>query len=261
MTKKALLRAFFELTSSRGVSFVLKSFTRSSLSRVLIPTCVRTFSVDTTDMERPPASYRSLQELFTRRLRDGARPIDPDPDAVVSPVDGTLSSCDTITAEHTFTVKGQSYSLLQMLGDAETARPYRNGHYLIVYLSPRDYHRIHCPIGGTIVRRRELGRNSHPVNAAGLRWGNRPLSRNHRVITELFVREKRIMLVMVGAICVNTIRITSNTTEPCKGEELAYFSFGSTVVMLFEQGSFIPEPAIKTPQAVRMGMRLGVLCP
>ena len=258
--KRALFRAFFELTSSRAVSFLLKRFARSSFSRVCIPTYVRTFCVNTEEMSRPVSSYRSLHDLFIRRLRNGSRSIDPHPDAVVSPVDGLLSCCDIVADGYTFTVKGQTYDLHEMMGDAQSAQPYRSGHLLIVYLSPRDYHRIHSPITGTVERRWELGWKSHPVNATGLKWGKRPLSRNHRIITEFADRGRRVALVKVGAICVNSIEITSNTTAPSKGEELAYFSLGSTVVMLFERGSFIPDEKIDVPQYVRMGMRLGTLC-
>ncbi len=258
--KRALFRAFFALISSRAVSLLLKGFTRSRLSRVCVPLCVRIFCVNTEEMSRPADSYGSLHDLFTRRLRNGSRLVDPHPDAVVSPVDGLLSCCDTVVDGYTFTVKGQTYDLQEMMGDAERAKPYCSGHLLIVYLSPRDYHRIHSPITGTIERRWELGLKSHPVNPTGLKWGKRPLSRNHRVITEFAERGRRVALVMVGAICVNSIEITSETTAPSKGEELAYFSLGSTVVMLFERGGFKPDERIDVPQYVRMGMRLGMVC-
>jgi phosphatidylserine decarboxylase len=160
-----------------------------------------------------------------------------------------------------FVVKGKTYSIIEMLGSKEMADKYDEGYYMVLYLSPSHYHRIHSPIEGEIVSQFELGAKSYPVNKAGLTYGKDPLSKNYRVISEVLCTEnnKHVAMIKVGAMFVNTIVVTKKEKRLKKGEEVGYFSFGSTVVLLFEANSFSPNLKLQSGQAIRVGQNLGKL--
>jgi phosphatidylserine decarboxylase len=111
---------------------------------------VRAYDVDLSEVVIPPGGFRTFDDFFTRRLLDGTRVVDSDPKALVSPADGRLEDCGAITAGGELTVKGQPYTAAALLGDSEAAAAYEGGHYFIVYLSPRDYHRVHAPTCGSV---------------------------------------------------------------------------------------------------------------
>lgn len=256
--KKAIYQSFIELSGNRFHSSILKSFTKSKLSKLINKSFVKMYNINELEMEKPLDEYGSLQELFVRNLKENAREIDEDPNTVVSPVDGILADVGQISEECTFHVKNQDYSLEEMLGNKKTAKKYKLGTYLILYLSPSHYHRIHTPISGTIVGRWALGNKSYPVNALGLKLGKRPLSKNYRLITEVrLASAKHYALVKVGALNVNSIHPTSSNKAVKKGEEMAYFSFGSTVVLLFEKDFLTLDSAVTAPMGVQFGMKLG----
>ena len=112
---------------------------------------------------------------------------------------------------------------------------------MILYLSPTHYHRIHSPATGEIVDQWAKGKKSYPVNKWGLRYGKHPLSKNYRRITEIKLESGHMAVVKVGAMFVNSIEIVHEAEQITKGEELAYFTFGSTVVLLFEKDTFTGE--------------------
>ncbi|WP_078552736.1 phosphatidylserine decarboxylase [Bacillus sp. FJAT-44921] len=251
--KKHIYHSFVELSGNRLNSFLLKSFARSRLSKMVNKSFASYYGLNLQEMERPLEEYKSLNELFIRRLKPDARKIDENEEAIVSPVDGVLATVGTITEQRTFTVKGQTYTLDEMLGSKEKSERYQNGSFVILYLSPSHYHRIHSPISGQIIEQWTLGRKSYPVNELGLRLGKRPLSKNYRLISEFEVQgNKRLSLVKVGALNVNSIHLTHPRPEVKKGEELAYFSFGSTVVLLFEKG-LITIPPLQLPHEIKVG--------
>lgn len=256
--KKAIYQSLIELSGNRFHSSLLKTFTKSKMSKLINKSFVKMYNINELEMEKPLDQYDSLQELFVRNLKEDARKIDEDPNSVVSPVDGILASIGEITQHSTFHVKNQDYSLEEMLGNKKTAEKYKQGTYIILYLSPSHYHRIHTPASGTIVGRWALGSKSYPVNALGLKLGKRPLSRNYRLITEVrLANAKYYALVKVGALNVNSIHPTSSKKAVKKGEEMAYFSFGSTVVLLFEKGFIKLDSAVTAPMDVQFGMKIG----
>jgi len=208
-------------------------------------------------MEKSLKNYQTLQQLFVRRLKDGVRPVDANERAVVSPVDAVIEEMGTIRENSEMVVKGKLYSITEMLGSAEAAQPYVNGFFFILYLSPSHYHRIHSPISGVIEKQWTLGRKSYPVNRLGLKYGRRPLEKNYRLITEVTAGGRRMAIVKIGAMFVNSIELTHKGDRLVKGEEMAYFSFGSTVVLLFERGSFTPDPRIVAPMPIKVGERIG----
>lgn len=230
------------------------------MSKFLNRSFVKTFNINEEEMEKPLHQYESLQELFVRNLKEGARVIDEEPINIISPVDGILANFGKITQNCTFYVKDQDYNIFEMLGNKKRAEKYQNGTYMILYLSPSHYHRIHTPFSGTVVGNWALGNKSYPVNELGLKFGKRPLSKNYRFITEVRLSsEKHYAVVKVGAMNVNSIHPTYKGKNIKKGEELGYFSFGSTVVLLFEQDTIELDPSIKAPMDVTVGMKIGMI--
>ncbi|MBB5173987.1 phosphatidylserine decarboxylase [Texcoconibacillus texcoconensis] len=258
--KLKLYRKFVELSNHPLTSSILRNFTSSTFSRYVNRSFVKTYKIDENEMEKSIDSYQSLQELFSRKLREGSRPIDEDPSSIVSPVDGVLTHTEEIDEHEAFTVKGQTYDLSTLLGSEELAERYIGGTVLLFYLSPQDYHRIHSPVTGEMVKRWALGSRSAPVNPFGLKHADQPLSKNYRLMTELEMQGgKRVNIAKVGAMNVNSIQVLHKEKTLHKGEEFAFFSFGSSVLLLFEKGTFQNECSHiqEGGKKVRQGERIG----
>lgn len=236
----------------------------------------RAYKVDLDEAVLPEQGFNTFNEFFTRRLRDGLRPIDPDPRTLVSPADGRLDDAGRIEPDQSFLVKGQRYDATSLLGSAEDAAAYAGGAYAIVYLSPRDYHRVHSPVDGTITRVRHIPGTLFPVNAFGVKHVPLLFARNERVVILLETREfGTVAAVMVGAMIVGRISLAFDApTRPvlggpvaeryydsgsvpriARGDELGAFQLGSTVVLL------IPPPAAGRhefrPELVGTHVRVG----
>ncbi|ACJ33187.1 phosphatidylserine decarboxylase [Anoxybacillus flavithermus] len=256
---KWLYQLFIELTNHAWTSKCLASFTRSKWSRLFISSYAKVYKINKEEMEKKLHEYETLQQLFVRTLKKGLRPIDTHPDSVVSPVDAVIEDVGIITDQKEIIVKGKTYSIREMLGDDQIAEKYLHGTFIILYLSPSHYHRIHSPICGEVVKQWELGGKSYPVNRLGLKYGKAPLSKNYRRITELYTNGMYTAIVKVGAMFVNSIELTHEHDHVKKGEEIGYFSFGSTVVLLFEKDVFTLDEQIVPPFEVKMGQRIGFL--
>lgn len=252
-----LYRAFIELTNGKWSSFILRKFAQSRVSRFFIPSFAKVYCINLEEMEFPINQYESLSHFFTRKLKPGMRTLNNEESSIISPVDGMIEAAGNITPELIMRVKGKSYSVLDMLGNEEKATKYLSGSYLIIYLSPSNYHRIHSPFSGTVTGQWALGGKSYPVNSWGLKYGRETLSKNFRKITEVRHDYGHAALVKVGAMFVNSIETTYNGEKVQKGEELAYFSFGSTVILLFEKNTFELHESIKLPTEIRMGEVIG----
>lgn len=257
--RKYLYRILIELTNGKWTSFLLKTFVQSRFSRPVVPAFARVFEVDVEEAEYPLREYKTLHHFFTRKLKPGARPVDSRAFSVISPVDGVIEAFGTISEELVIKVKGKNYSLLDMLGKKEKVSKYVSGYYFVIYLSPSNYHRIHSPFSATVTGTWSLGNKSYPVNEPGLKYGRETLAKNFRKITELKHQYGSAALVKIGAMFVNSIEMTSKEKFLEKGEELAYFSFGSTVVLLFEKDTFIPVQDLRIPMEVKMGEAIGFL--
>lgn len=256
MIKKQLFRSFVELTNSPVQSAILKSFTRSSLSKWIIPSFVRYYRIQINEMEKPLQDYQTLHDLFTRKLKKEARHIDHQTNSIVSPVDGTFVQRGEISKDQRFFVKNQWYTLAEMLGSFEKSKTYECGTYMIFYLSPSNYHRIHSPVEGCVLGHWILGGKSTPVNEWGVTYGKRPFSTNYRHITEIENNDRKVAIVKVGALNVNSIELTNKKDKYDKGDEIAYFSFGSTVILLFEKRYMNPILSGE-PTSVQMGEKIG----
>jgi phosphatidylserine decarboxylase len=239
----------------------------------------RAVGVDFTDVRDDIDSFGCLQDFFTRALREGARPIDADVDAVVAPCDGFWGAAGTIADGTLLQVKGHAYSLAALLGDAAVAREFEGGPYATFYLSPRDYHRFHMPCAASVWRLAYIPGQLWPVNRIGVEGVDGLFAQNERLCAFLSVGGQRVdcCLVAVGATLVGKIRVTFDdltTNLPrativtrrytdlppklAKGEEWGRFEFGSTIVLVAApQTMHIDAQPPGTP--LRVGRRIGRL--
>lgn len=252
-----LYRILIELTNGRLTSGLLKRFATSRLSRFIIPSFAKVYNLNLLEMEKGLPEFSTLHDLFTRRLKPDTRIQDSSANTVTSPVDGVLEDFGIISKSNEIKVKGKIYSIGEMLGSEAVLNKYLEGSYMVIYLSPTNYHRIHSPVSGEIIEQWTLGKKSYPVNKLGLRYGRRPLSKNYRRISEIKHENGHIAVVKVGAMFVNSIEMVHEGSKINKGDELAYFTFGSTVVLLFEKNTFTLSPELAPPTPVIVGQKLG----
>ena len=223
-----------------------------SLGRAVVGAYSRVYDVQLQEAAQS-SGWPSFDAFFTRPLKDGARVIDAAADAVVSPADGRLDSLGVIDARSAFVVKGRPYSVEELVGDAEEAKRYRGGLGCVVYLSPRDYHRVHSPVEGEIRTIRSLPGDYFPVNEMGVAHFPNLFARNRRVAitidTPAAVGLGRVTVVMVAAMIVGRITVSGvegrdvpmgvHTPRPARpvrrGEEIGMFHLGSTAVVFFEE--------------------------
>jgi phosphatidylserine decarboxylase len=202
-----------------------------------------------------PAHYKSFNEFFTRPLKEGVRPLASS--TWVCPVDGAISQCGAIELDQIFQAKGHQYSTRALVGgDAALAAQFQNGQFATLYLSPRDYHRIHMPIAGKLLRMIHVPGDLFSVNPTTARGVPGLFARNERVVCEFETAQGPMVLVLVGATIVGSMATVwhgqVNPPRPGmvrewhydtqnvllqKGEEMGRFLLGSTVVMLFQQNS------------------------
>ncbi|HET7436268.1 MAG TPA: archaetidylserine decarboxylase [Thermoanaerobaculia bacterium] len=222
------------------------------ISRLLVRWFAKTYQIDLDASEHPIDKYPSIGHFFTRSLREGLRPIESD---FVSPVDGVLRNFGAVTKGQLEQIKGKTYSLARFLGDPEHAQRYENGAYFNLYLSPQDYHHVHAPVGGSIVRSVHIPGKLWPVNDWSLGAIDELFSINERVVTYIDCELGRVAVVMIGATnvgkisvvydgfisnVVNTPRTAIRDYDPPKtiatGDRLGTFHMGSSVVMLIDPG-------------------------
>ncbi|CAI9388460.1 MULTISPECIES: phosphatidylserine decarboxylase [Bacillaceae] len=256
--KERVYRHCIELTNGRWSSALIKKFAYSKWSRYMIPSFAKVYQINIGEMEKQLNEYRSLHEFFIRKLKANSRKIDAVAGEIISPVDAVIEDIGKVKSDQSIIVKGKTYSIYDMLGDEKIVKKYVGGTYLIFYLSPSHYHRIHCPATGIVIKRWTLGNKSYPVNKYGLKWGKSTLSRNYRSITEIKTEEGTgICMVKVGAMFINSIILSHHKEHLVQGEEMAYFSFGSTVVLLFEKNTFIQKDFPSMPYPVKIGEVIG----
>ena len=256
---QSFYRLLIELTNGRWTSRILRRFARSQVSRFMVPSFAKIYHLNQDEMEKGLLEYPTLHDLFVRTLKKDARKIDNSQNTVVSPVDAVIEDVGPIKETSDILVKGKTYSIEEMLGNQELLAKYLNGTYMILYLSPSHYHRIHSPVNGVVTKQWTLGSKSYPVNKLGLKYGVRTLAKNYRVITEVKTDYGHVGIVKVGAMFVNSIETTHKGSELEKGGEMAYFSFGSTVVLLFEKDIFQIDSNVQTPKDIKVGEKIGVL--
>lgn len=238
----------------------------------LIATYARAYRVDLSEAVPPDGGWRTFDQFFTRELRPGARPLDPSPSVLSSPCDGRVQSSGVIQSGTLLQAKGRAYSLGELLGDDALAPRFEGGRYVTIYLSPRDYHRVHHPFDGVVTGWRHVPGVLYTVAPRATAVVDRLFARNERLSTLLRGAQGDAALVMVGATGVGRITVSyceacTNRGRPCgdgsfdpplpvrKGDELGRFHLGSTVVLVLAPGAWVdlvPEPG--TP--VRLGQTL-----
>jgi phosphatidylserine decarboxylase len=218
------------------------------LIRDLSIACWRLFS-DLDLSEARKTSFKSLHDCFTRELRPGLRPPDPDPSVVVSPSDAIVGAFGAITDTELFQIKGAGYSLLDLLGDPALVDAHRNGRFITLRLTSSMYHRFHAPHDCRIERVTFISGDTWNVNPIALKRIERLFCKNERaVIRTVLDTGETLTLVPVAAILVASIRLhfldvvlnagtTGPTVFPCdvtvrKGDELGWFEHGSTIIVL-----------------------------
>ncbi|WP_281487021.1 phosphatidylserine decarboxylase [Lysinibacillus sphaericus] len=252
--KEKLYQRLIELTNGKQSSHLLQAMAKAKWSKRIIPSYMKLYDINLEEVSKKQQQFASLHDFFTRELLQDARPIEKNPMVYVSPVDAKVESFGRIEWDMTFLVKGKPYALEDLLGNSERAANYADGHFIVFYLSPADYHRIHSPIDGEVLRQYTLGQKSYPVNQIGLTYGKKPISHNYRLVTELkTAHNQQVAFIKVGATFVNSIVLTNRTINWYKGQEVGYFSFGSTVVMLFEKDAIEFTENVVQGNPIRMG--------
>lgn len=252
--KEKLYQSLIELTNGKQSSYLLQVIAKAKWSKRIIPSYIKVYGINLDEVSKKQQQFSSLHDFFTRELLEEARPIAQSPTTFSSPVDAKVESFGRIEWDMTFLVKGKPYALQDLLGNKTRAAQYADGHYIVFYLSPADYHRIHSPIDGQVIRQYTLGQTSYPVNQLGLTYGKKPISHNYRHVTELELENgQQVAFVKVGATFVNSIVLTNTTTNWHKGEEVGYFTFGSTVVMLFEKDTIAFTDNVVKGSPIRVG--------
>ncbi len=275
----ALLQYFLpQHLISRCVGW-LASSRQAWLREPLIRQFIRSYDVDMSEAEREdPNSYLSFNDFFTRALKPGARALPADEHAICCPADGCISQIGRLQGELLLQAKGRSFSLLELIGgDAQLAQSFSNGLFATIYLSPRDYHRVHMPLAGTLRRMIHIPGDLFSVNAATTREVARLFARNERLVCIFETAAGPMALILVGAMIVASIEtvwsglVTPRGRRPQtfyyqdraphieleRGAEMGRFLLGSTAIILLPEHAAAWAPTLSAGCSVRMGSALG----
>jgi phosphatidylserine decarboxylase len=249
------------------------------LRPVMLSRFARIYGIDVSEAEKPLTEYAGFDEFFTRKLRPGSRPIDDAPGRVVSPADGVIVESGLATAGKLIQAKGSDFDLSNLLADAQAAARLEGGAYLITYLSPKDYHRVHSPVGGRVIGWRHVPGTLFSVGAASIRREPQLFVRNERFITLIEMDGGGLVaVVMVAAVGVGHVTVSYDPEvathrpeffraalrhrqydEPKpirRGDELGIFHLGSTTIVVFEPGR-VELDALAAGASVKMGVGIG----
>ncbi|HEX2076856.1 MAG TPA: archaetidylserine decarboxylase [Longimicrobium sp.] len=256
-----------------------------ALRRPVLGAFARAVGADVAEAELPLEAYPTLNRFFTRRLAAGARGWPADPSAVASPVDGAIGQLGTVREGRLIQAKGRLYDAVHLLEDEGAAARYEGGAFITLYLSPKDYHRIHAPVDGEIRAARHVPGALLPVNAAAVSHLPALFARNERLMCWIQGPLGRTAVVAVGAYNVGRIsaafdrewnalpgrsawvtnrrglQSAARAYDPPipvrRGDEIMTFHLGSTVVLLFEPGRVELLPAIHPGDPIRLGTPIG----
>ena len=256
------------------------------LTKAVIDVFVWYYKVDMKEAQKPDtASYRTFNDFFVRPLRDDARTMDTDPEALVQPADGAISQLGHIEGEQIFQAKGHTYSLEALLaGNEKMTGMFRNGEFVTTYLAPRDYHRVHMPCNGTLREMIYVPGDLYSVNPLTARNIPNLFARNERVICLFDTEFGPMAQILVGATIVGSIEtIWAGTVTPpregvikrwsypaadaddaivlLKGQEMGRFKLGSTVINLFAENQVRLAAHLAAESKVRLGETLATAQP
>ena len=246
------------------------------ITTILIRRFIRKYGVNMGEAANPdPASYATFNEFFTRALKPEARPLADAP--FICPVDGAISQFGAIERDQIFQAKGHHYSTTALVGgDAALAAQFQDGSFATLYLSPRDYHRIHMPCDGHLTRMIYVPGDLFSVNPVTARGVPGLFARNERVVCVFDTARGPMVLVLVGATVVGSMatvwhgvvnpprtrqarewRYDDQDIQLKQGQEMGRFLLGSTVVMLWPQGQIRFNPDWQAARPVRLGEKMG----
>ena len=246
------------------------------LKQRLIDAVVCRFGVDLAEAEQPdPTAYPTFNAFFTRALKPGVRPFDPDPRALLMPADGRISQCGPIVDGRIFQAKGREFTAAELLGSEADAEPFKDGVFATVYLSPRDYHRVHMPWGGTLRETVHVPGRLFSVGPDAVASVPRVFARNERLVCHFDTDFGPMVQVMVGALLVSGVETVWSgeeipayadaiTRKDYRGRgivlerfaEMARFNYGSTVIVLLPKGAATLAASLVAEAPVRLGQRL-----
>jgi phosphatidylserine decarboxylase len=286
---KKILRQLFVLLQyllpHHLLSQLMHWITRSEwrpLKDLLIRNAVHLYKVDMSLAAEPdPANYRSFNDFFTRALRPDARPLAEGKSAVVCPVDGMVSEAGKIEDGRIYQAKDHDFTLHELLGgDPKWTGAFADGSFATIYLSPRDYHRIHIPLGGTLKKMIHVPGRLFSVSPTTTRAIPRLFSRNERIVNLFDTDAGPMAVIMVGAIFVASMdtvwagtvtpswrqvqsweygRKSTAATKLSKGAEMGRFNMGSTVILLFGKDAVEWEQTLQPETGVQMGQQIATI--
>jgi len=278
MTFKVFLQYILPHRALSRVVYWATRWTFAPWKNWLIGTIVRNYDVNMAEAAQPdPLNYQHFNAFFTRKLRPDARRADADPAALLSPADGRISQSGAIVDGRIFQAKGQDYTAAELLGgDEAAAAPYRNGRFVTVYLSPRDYHRVHMPLKGTLRETVHVPGRIFSVAPFAVEAIPRLFARNERLVCHFDGEHGPFVVVMVGAILVSSVATVwdglvippyaaSIRRKSFAGQgvtlerfaEMARFNMGSTVIVLLPAGGATLD-TLQPQQVVRVGQQIGL---
>lgn len=243
------------------------------ISRVAVSAYAQWFGVDLDDVDpdQLTAGYPSFDAFFTRALRHGVREVDKRPDILVSPCDGRLREVAEVEAQGVVVAKGHAYAIGELIGDSQLAERFVGGLQAVIYLHPRDYHRVHAPVTGVARRITLIPGRLLPVNDAGIAREPRLFAVNERQVHILDTDRGMVAVVLVAAFGVGHMSCSYRPVEAhpehetvvdldprpflAKGDELGVFHLGSTVVLLTEPG-FVLADNVQQDQRLVLGQAL-----
>lgn len=263
--------ALQRLLPQHALSRCLGAFGRSRLpwlKRLLIDGFVAAYGVDLSESAvQDVADFRCFNDFFTRQLRPGVRPINLEPDCIVSPADGVVSQAGTIREGRLLQAKGCRYAVADLLGDAAFAANFANGSFVTIYLAPHNYHRVHAPSDAQLIAATTIPGRLFSVNAVTERHIAGLFARNERLVLRLRADFGEFALVLVGALIVASIKVAWNDgpVSPYRnqqtrtvdgisfqrGDETGAFLVGSTVIALWPDATVDVE--VEAGAAVKMG--------
>ena len=253
---------------SRAVGRLVRTRLPGPLAKMSVSSFARIMKIDTGEAERPIAEYASVHDFFVRKLRAGARRIDPRPNIMTSPCDGVVGEYGRIDKGTLIQAKGRSYTLGAFVQDDARAQAMDGGTFVTIYLSPRHYHRVHSPVAADVEAADHIPGQLLPVNMRSINHFDGVFVRNERLAVWLRNAQGLTGVVLVGATCVGemsaafdetlitnrpvsgVVRHTYKDVHLHKGAELGTFHMGSTVVLLMRGA---PKILVTVGQEVKMG--------
>ncbi len=243
------------------------------LKDALIKQFIRTFNVDIGEaLHEELREYKNFNAFFTRQLKPGLRPIDTSENIMTCPADGTISQIGKLDGLQLIQAKGCTYSAATLLGNCEEAQQFTGGNFATIYLSPKDYHRVHMPLAGTLESTRYIPGKLFSVNGTTTHHIPGLFARNERLVCLFDTELGKVAIILVGAMLVagiETVWCSQYQPNPktivedrfigkkhlalSKGEELGQFNFGSTVIVLFEPDTINWAEHLQHKSTVRLG--------